>query len=269
MIRFRFDLYPLDEVSPWGGDQPRLHWFGLTQGCYWLEVGGQELLRRSRQVHPHPYTDYYLARLWEDVIALAPEVLDPVPEDLQPFIASHPVQWVRDPLEFVAEPGDERTGNGTPDAPDHPVVTAAIWHGTHHLDFGYLRHPPKLRFWRTTRSDRDEVTIDWRHEDDGEFGFTAGPTLRVSVPTAAYLEAVHALHHELMNIMGQRVDELERCGGLPQVDLDLAHLRREHEQRRHWLAMNLDRSPTTDWNAVRQGAQLLLGDDGRVCTATG
>ncbi|WP_370584974.1 DUF5984 family protein [Micromonospora sp. ANENR4] len=45
MIRFRFELYPLDEVSPWGRGQPRLHWFGLTEGWYWLEAGGQELLR--------------------------------------------------------------------------------------------------------------------------------------------------------------------------------------------------------------------------------
>lgn len=34
MIRFRFELYPLDEISPWGSDQPKLHWFGLTEGWY-------------------------------------------------------------------------------------------------------------------------------------------------------------------------------------------------------------------------------------------
>lgn len=55
MIRFRFELYPLDEMSPWGSDQPRLHWFGLTEGWYWLEASGQELLCRTREVHPHPY----------------------------------------------------------------------------------------------------------------------------------------------------------------------------------------------------------------------
>ncbi|GAB4101642.1 hypothetical protein GCM10028790_06600 [Micromonospora taraxaci] len=81
MIRFRFELYPLDEVSPWGGDRPTLHWFGLTDGWYWLEAGGQELLRRPRQVRRHPFVDYHLARLWEDVNVLTPTVLEPVPED--------------------------------------------------------------------------------------------------------------------------------------------------------------------------------------------
>ncbi|WP_326550343.1 DUF5984 family protein [Micromonospora sp. NBC_01813] len=269
MISFRFELYPLDEVSPWGSDQPRLHWFGLTEGCYWLEVGGQELLRRIRHVHPHPYIDYYLARLWEDVIVLAPQVLEPVPDDLQSFIASQPAQWACDPLEFVAEPGEERTDDGNADGHDHPVVTAAIWHGEHYLDFGYLRNPPKLRFWRSIRSARDEITVDWQHEDDGEIGFTADPTVRLSVPTAAYLDAVHTLNHQLMAAMGQRVEVLERRSGLPRVDLDLIHLRREHEERRHWLTKNLDRSPQTDWNLVRQGAHLLLGDVRRAATPNG
>ena len=186
-------------------------------------------------------------------------MLEPVPDDLQSFIASHPGQWTCDPLEFVAEPDEERTDDGNADVPDHPVVTAAIWHGDHRLDFGYLRNTPKLRFWRTV-SDRDEITMDWRHEDDGEIGFTADPAVRISVPTTAYLEAVQILNRELMDTMGQRVEELERRGGLPGVDLDLVQLRREHEDRRQWLSKNLDRSPKTDWNVVRQGARLLLGD---------
>lgn len=111
--------------------------------------------------------------------------------------------------------------------------------------------------------------MDWLHGDDGEIGFTADPTVRLSVPTTAYLEAVHTLNHELMDTMGQRVEVLERRGGLPGVDLDLVHLRREHEDRRHWLARNLDRSLKTDWNVVRQGARLLLGDVQPGCVPTG
>lgn len=64
-------------MSPWGGDQPRLHWFGLTEGWCWIRVGEHELLRCSRLYHPDCYVDYYLARLWEDVIVLNPDVLEP------------------------------------------------------------------------------------------------------------------------------------------------------------------------------------------------
>lgn len=78
-------------------------------GWYWLEAGGHELLHRIRLDDPHPYIDYYLARLWEDLNVLTPKVLEPVPDDLQPFIASDPARWACDPLEFVPEPNEERT----------------------------------------------------------------------------------------------------------------------------------------------------------------
>jgi hypothetical protein len=254
MIRFRFELRPLNEVTPWG-DPPGLHWFGLTDGWYWIECGGHELLRRTRLHDPRPYVDYQVVRLWEDINVLTPEVLEPVPADLLAFIASDPGQWVYEWLDFAG--GDDEDGD--PDAPDHPVVTAALWHGEHYLDFGYLRNAPRLRFWRTVHGDRDEMTVDWYHVDDGEIGFTAGTAVRFTVTTAEYLDAVHTLDRELMAAMRQRIDELEDRGGLLGVDLDLALLRREHEDRARWLAKNLERSPKTDWHVVRQGARPLLG----------
>jgi len=107
----------------------------------------------------------------------------------------------------------------------------ATWHGGHYLDFGYLRNPPRLRLWHTVRGDPDEITVEWRHDDDGEIGFTAGPAVHVAIPTADYRQAVHAQDQELMTPMRQRVEELDRRGGLPGVEVDLAALRRDHEDR--------------------------------------
>ncbi|MFG1992902.1 DUF5984 family protein [Actinoplanes sp. NPDC048988] len=237
VIEFRFELYPLGEVSPWGGERPALHWFGLTEGWYWIEVNGHELLRRTRADGSPPYVDYYVARLWEDVNVLTPAVLEVVPGTLQPFIAS---EW---------------KGGNLPWSIDEEL--AAEWYSEHYLDFGYIRNPPSVRLWRTVDGDRDEVTLDWRHEDDGEIGFTAGPTVRVSVPAANYLEAVRTLDRELMTAMRQRIDELRQRGGLPGIELDLATLEREHEDRTKWLGLNLARSPGTDWKAVMRGAKSL------------
>lgn len=88
----------MDRVRPWGRENPRLHWFGLTDGWYWIELGDQELLRyspdtlrrfRSDDLGPrHPYVDYYIARLWEDLIDLPPMVMQPVPDDLQRFVTA-------------------------------------------------------------------------------------------------------------------------------------------------------------------------------------
>jgi uncharacterized protein DUF5984 len=83
------------------------------------------------------------------------------------------------------------------------------------------------------------------------------------VPTSDYLDAVHTLDRTLMAAMEVRIEELERRGGLPGVEIDLAGLRHEHEDRSHWLARNLGRTPRTDWDAVREGVTHLLSSGGR------
>jgi hypothetical protein len=88
VIRFGFDLRPLGDIVPWGkADDLSLHWFGLTDGWFWIELDGHVLLRYSdrcaaRFQLDRPYVDYQVVRLWEDLITLIPAVLEPVPADL-------------------------------------------------------------------------------------------------------------------------------------------------------------------------------------------
>jgi len=77
VIRFRFILRPVKDVAPWGDERLVLHWFALTEGWYWIEVGDHELLRYSERTLRRwadeegdggvsiPYVDYYAARLWK------------------------------------------------------------------------------------------------------------------------------------------------------------------------------------------------------------
>lgn len=55
VIRFGFELCPLTEVAPWGGSNgpATLHWFGLTDGWYWIELDGLHLLRYDRNTLDH------------------------------------------------------------------------------------------------------------------------------------------------------------------------------------------------------------------------
>ena len=91
---FHFQLNPIAEIAPWGKkDEPVLHWFGLSDGRYWIQIGETELFRYSKPVlaaYPpqdsalathtlQPYVDYFVARLWEDILAIVPDVLDPLP----------------------------------------------------------------------------------------------------------------------------------------------------------------------------------------------
>lgn len=237
MIAFPFELRPLDDVVPWGGDPPTLHWFGLTDGWFGLEVAGHQLLRTT-EPDAADRIEYQVARLWEDVAELVPAVLEPVPADLVAFVASQRASWVQDP----------------PDDDEDDCDAAAIWHGNHRLDLGYLREPPGLAFWSTVTTRGDEVTVNRRHPDPR----TADAPGHWSVPTEAFVAAAHALDRDLIAAMADRVTELGRRGGLPRVDLDLPWLRSEHAARATAWQTATARTPTTDWDAVRRGARLLL-----------
>lgn len=225
MIRFDFRLTPLDEVGAWGRKQPTLHWFGLTDGKFRIDAGGRELLFD---------VDYYVVRLWEDVNVLTPSALEAVPADLEDFAGLHSDTWARNPLELVVA-----------DAPDdHPALVAMSWYCDRWLPVHYLQNGPDLRFWRNSR---DQVIAD-----QGD--------VRVVMPAEEYLSAVRTLDRELFAAMDERVAEVERRGGLPGIDIDLSGLRREHEDRRQWLAKSFAREPVTDWAAIREGARWLIGD---------
>ena len=115
-LRFRFALTPLDQVGGWGASKDELHWFGLTDGVYWVEGGGA--------VRPPGEIDYYVARLWEDVVRLATMLREPAPPDLGALLRSDPGSWT-DPF------ADE-------------AWAAVSWHGDHLLDLGYVTGAPEV-----------------------------------------------------------------------------------------------------------------------------
>jgi hypothetical protein len=51
---FHFRLRELSAIQPWGQDDPYLSWFSLTDGWYWLTLGGQELFRAHFTHRDHP-----------------------------------------------------------------------------------------------------------------------------------------------------------------------------------------------------------------------
>ncbi|MET8424151.1 DUF5984 family protein [Nocardia sp. NPDC004860] len=253
MMRIPFELVSLDEVVPWG-ERSALHWFGLTQGWYGLEVGGVELLRYTEQTlawtreNPAaepPWVDYYVVRLWEDLLDVLPSALDPVPDDLAKFFAAEAEGWVVDASD--------------PDILDDSAVAAASEaYNLRWTDTSYLRFGPGFRWWRTL-SPEDTVTVAWRFtpDPDGEITFSAPLSGRRTVSTQEFVAAVTDFDYRLLQAMQERVDHLAAAGGAPGIELDIPGLIREQAQRRTWLPRALARHDDTDWAAVRAGAAIL------------
>jgi hypothetical protein len=243
VIRFRFELTPLGQVQPWGADR-RLHWFALTDGVYWIDLAGSELLRYAVDIQnpagpAHTFVDYYVARFWEDVLTWTPAVLEPAPPDLVWFVASDQEQWAPNECDEAA--------------------AAKVWHDDHALDLGYLRNPPRIRAWRTIVDGADRITVVWRHRSDGDIRFTA-PEGTATMTTDEFRRAVADFNRDLMTAMAERVEVVMHTGPPPGVTVDVKELRTEQAQRSTRHSVSLARRSETDWPLVRAGAHHLRAD---------
>ena len=86
---FDFTLDPIENVHPWGKPENlSISWFVLTQGNYRLKVGNEYLLNYTNDFIKHlsekypeytrtqtTFVDYYVVRLWEDVLDILPAIL--------------------------------------------------------------------------------------------------------------------------------------------------------------------------------------------------
>ncbi|KUL41399.1 DUF5984 family protein [Actinoplanes awajinensis] len=244
MFRIEFVLRPVLDVPAWGGDEPRLHWFGLTSAWYWMSAPGCEFLRYTDDAVRHwdlerPHPDYYVARLWEDLNGLRWALREPVPEDLIPLVDGT----------FVSrEFPDDDFGDD--------VDAVFDVQGDYCLDLGYLTDSPEVSCWRHVVDGADLVTFRQQVAPAGLGTF--GPAqLDATVPAVEFFAAVEDFDRRFIAAMEDRVTALERSGPPPGIDLDVRQLRAEHTNRSGWLGQRLTTPRAVDWAKVRVGAAEL------------
>ena len=253
---FNFTLVPLHEIKPWG-EPPHesLHWFGLTDSQYWIEVGATRLLEYNdgaRRRGASRFCDYQAVRLYEDVIDLARYALEPIPPDLAPYIAGKGRKKTHGRMSAWCDKNSERTD-------DHywsDVDAGSTWIGMRELDTAYLQPSADIVMW----SDESMVHIEWDNRDkliDGEIAWTAlfG---KYSLTRADFVAECRGFHERLMDAMSERVNQVVAGAVSPAIHVDLDSLVREHEKRRHLSPLNFGALPSpTDWPAVRQAMSLI------------
>jgi hypothetical protein len=233
----------LASVPSWGRDKPTLHWFGLTSGWYWMHGRGSseflrysdEAVRRWELERPHP--DYYVVRLWEDLIVLRGALQVSVPDDLVPFVDGT----------FERREFPDRDDFGA------DVDAAFTFQDDHNLYMGYLTDAPVMTCWRHTAGGSDMVTLSQTILPQQQGTFEGPDRLDAVIPAAEFFAAIEDFDHRLIAAMETRVSRLERDGPSPGIDLDIRQLRTEHTQRSTWLAQRLAAPRMVDWAKVRAG----------------
>lgn len=237
-LRFRFQLRAIEEIAPWrdaSGKPTPLHWFGLTDGWYWIEAGTQELFRFSEEAltdwetqgYPStlPYIDYQVARFWEDLLELLGTALVPLPEDIATLLADgEPWKNLLQRYEWAMADWDQ-----------WEVWDAALgWWWSRRLASGHALLQ-QLSVWRVG----DQVTLQWDGRiDSTPFPWTAPEQGQITLSLQSFLEAVHDFNDQLMAQMAERV-----AGN--------AVLEREHAQRLTLLENALAHPRQDDWDAIR------------------
>ncbi len=96
------------------------------------------------------------------------------------------------------------------------------------------------------------LRVWWRppREDRGHFAHASGTLLLL---VATFFEEVRSFDRALLSAMRARVQRVIKLGGTPGVEVDLAHLEKEQQDRATWLENALSRpAPDEDWEAVRR-----------------
>jgi hypothetical protein len=257
---FNFHLRQLDNIQPWGNDTEKyLHWFGLTDGWYWLEVGNDELFRFTPELlalwdkefgakTESPYVDYHVVRLWEDILEILPHVLEPIPDEIlrQIHPSKEAYSWRNKVVEHLQQDKEELS-----DVEYQTLDDAALWIGQRQLDTGYLQSSPRIWLW----SDGTDIFIHWDNRDrlkDSWPVWTASFGT-YSMPVAQFLKEVQKFDKALMNEMQSRIESIQKNWSRPEIQIDIDGLIKEQEDRSTWLGKALAKiKPAGDlaWSTV-------------------
>jgi hypothetical protein len=249
---FNFNLTPLENVQPWGRpDEKRLHWFGLTDGEYWIQVGNEALFEYSEHARYHlgskRYCNYQVVRLYEDLMEMTPYVLEAVPVELIPYISGSTGRiWSTASESWFAETRDHNDR----DQYWEIVDASATWIGRRRLDTAYLLPSANIHLW----SDAIHVFFEW---DNREKLVTGAPAWVAQygayrLPREEFIAEVKSFHTRLMEQMSDRVEQV-LAGALPSdIDIDLFGLQQEHLRRCRLIdGVFADPPIPTDWQRVQ------------------
>ena len=242
-----------------------LHWFGLTEGFYRLQVGSSYLFNASDEYVDYrarnfsdaycgSSVDYYVVRLWEDLLEMLPDVLEPIPTELHPFLETDYAVW-SSWYDKTVDWMDSKTELSLDEDQMFELWSVATaWRTNRHLHTGYLTHAPKIWLWSTDST----VIISWDNQGITVEGIPVWSATRGTycLSRSEFSNEVHAFHHRLIGEMGERVDAVCTNWNHTGIRVDTAQLRHEQSNRAEWLKHALQKAPLQKapslhaWNRV-------------------
>jgi len=260
MTLFDFRLKPLKEIEPWGEEPDlSLHWYGLTDGVYFMNVGKEQLFRYSNEAVEYwkkEYNDssvffeYQVARIYEDILSILPDILQPIPLHIYDYISTVEKQnaW----SEQLAEIFDETDDGSIEDT----YYLASEWLFYRRLQG--MGGGPEIIIFRSG----DNIHIRWDNESIMIDGIQSWAAKRGEylLSVEDFMKEVKLFHLRFIADMAERVQTVSKTNPFAHVKLDIAALKKEQKDRTCSLKDSLSRSPNVEsWANVINANKQLLG----------
>lgn len=230
-FKINFRLQDLDKICPWGSEEnPRLHWFGLTDGQLWINARNQTIYEYSeaaRQYFACPqlaYNDYQISRFLEDFSDTFRYIGESIPESLYDEIGEFEAKtdvWKESHIEDEDEAFELFYDN------EYEPLTRWFYDRT--FDSGHLVGGPQIGCFRFG----DKIKLLWESSyqlDNGESIWTA-PMGIVEMTYAEFVSSVMEFYESFFAAMDKQVENaVAKDWG--NVSLDKERLVEENEERR-------------------------------------
>lgn len=259
MALINFKLKHPDNIAPWG-DTPdtNMHWFGLTDGEYWLDVNKATLYEYAKEVltggnvnHTH-YVDYQIFRLLEDWTNMFESIAEPVPD------AFYAIARTNDYLYRFYEAAqnwfENLSKDPSIDADAHydSYDKAIEWIYSRTLSSSHLNFEPGISFFRN----RNNISIVWKadHVTENNIPVWTAQNGEIEMEYAMFVNEIEDFGNRFFTAMDTQVQiAVEKDWGA--TVLNKEQLIKEQRDRKAWFQQRLSAlkdAPTkhTDWNVI-------------------
>jgi hypothetical protein len=253
-----FALKDATDILPWGTEpDTNIHWFGLTDGYYWLSVGDKTLFECTKEVRnmgASQYVDYNIVRFLEDFTELFSAIAESLPEDFYRLARS------RDSLnECIVNlhawldqlPADE-DANLDPFYDKYDEVLG--WIHSRRLTSRHLKYGPQINFFRCN----DKISIVWDSDYTDENGIAVWTAAngQVEMPYQLFVDEVKGWGERFFDSMQSQISKaIQKDWGTTKIDIN--RINEEQAERKKKFVTGTNQFLTTsqrntDWSRVRQ-----------------
>ncbi len=251
MFRINHVLKKPGNIVPWGES---LHWFGLTDGLLWIEVG-DGVIYEYKETHfnetkePIIYNDYQLSRFLEDFFDTFPYISESIPDYLYDDIENFKENMEEWNL-LYCDLDDEKYDEfyfGIYDELYTPISLRSF-------DSGHLIDGPHIGCFRNG----ENIKIIWKSTYGDDIGKSIWKTPKgvYEMKYSDFVKEVSRFYEAFTADMDKQVENV-RDNGISGVYVDIPGLCRENEMRKEGFEQKLGflksgSNSKTDWNKISE-----------------